>query len=206
MKTMFIKIAIVLCFFSGIIVGQSGVHEHDGFFLRMALGAGYAELVEKNVMGSDMKFSGACSALRFQIGGTVAENLILYGDLGGVVQVEPEFEWQGQSASTSDVSVSVFDIGGGITYYLMPSNFYFSLSLLSSQAVFENNNSKGESQFGFGVNAMIGKEWWVGDDWAIGAAIYGYYSSMKDKADPASGQENDINNLSVGVIFSATYH
>ena len=138
--------------------GESGVHEHDGFFLRMLYGIGYAELVEQDVMGSDLKFSGAADALCFQIGGTVSENIIIYGEFGGVMQFDPETEWLGQSGSTSDVTVSVFDFGGGVTYYLMPSNFYFSVSLLSSQAEFEYNNVKGESEFGFGFNAMVGKE------------------------------------------------
>ncbi len=170
MKNLLIKSATIVFFVSSIVLGQYGYHEHDGFFLRMLYGFGYAELVEKDVLGSDMTISGGAQALRFQIGGTVAENLIVYGEFGGVMQIEPDIEWMGQSASTSDVTVSVFDFGGGITYYLMPSNFYFSLSLLTSQAEIENSGSKGTSEYGFGFNAMVGKEWWVSDQWALGAA------------------------------------
>ena len=206
MKKLLISFAAVT-FFSSIIFGQEGVHEHDGFFLRMLYGLGYAELVEKDVLGSDMTISGAAQALRFQIGGTVAENLIVYGEFAGVMQIEPDIEWMGQSASTSDVTVSVYDFGGGITYYLMPSNFYFALSLLVSQAEIENSGSKGTSEYGFGFNAMVGKEWWVDAQWALGVAAYGYYSTMKDKGTiEGINYEYDIKNFSVGVMFSVTYN
>lgn len=202
MKKILIITAIIIASINRTALGQFGYHEHDGFFLRMLYGFGYAELVEKDVLGSDMTISGAAQALRFQIGGTVAENLIVYGEFGGVMQIEPDIEWMGQLASTSDVTVSVFDFGGGITYYLMPSNFYFSLSLLASRAEIENSGTKGTSEYGFGINGMIGKEWWVDAQWALGAAIYCYYSTMNDKG----GDENKINNFSVGVMFSATYN
>jgi len=193
---------VAIVFICSNVRGQNGYHEHDGFYLRMLYGFGYAELVEKDVLGSDMTISGVAQALRFQIGGTVAENLMLYGEFGGVMQIEPDIEWMGQSASTSDVTVSVYDFGGGITYYLMPSNFYFSLSLLASQAEIENSGNKGTSEYGFGFNAMVGKEWWVDAQWALGVAVYGYYSTMNDKG----GSENEINNFSIGVMFSATYN
>lgn len=207
MKSLLLKSAAIIFFISSGVMGQNGYHEHDGFFLRMLYGFGYAELVEKDVLGSDMIISGAAQALRFQIGGTAAENLMIYGEFGGVMQIEPEIEWMGQSASTSDVTVSVYDFGGGITYYLMPSNFYFSLSLLASQAEIENSGSKGTSEYGFGFNAMVGKEWWVDAQWALGAAIYGYYSTMKDKGTiEGTNYEYDINNFSVGLLFSVTYN
>lgn len=205
-KKLLLAIAAVISL-SSFMLGQSGVHQHDGFYLRMLYGFGYAELVEKDVLGSDMTYSGESGALRIQIGGTVYENLILYGEFGGVMQFDPELEWMGQSVSTSDVTVSVFDFGGGVTYYLMPSNFYFSLSLHTSQATIEAEGETGDSEYGFGFNAMIGKEWWVGDQWALGVSAYGYYSTMKDKGTiEGINYEYDINNFSVGLLFSVTYN
>lgn len=202
MKTQVVKIAIIVILINSAGFSQTGFHEHDGFFLRMLYGIGYAELVEKDVLGSDMMFSGSSQALRIQIGGTISDNLIAYGEFGGVILIEPELEWMGQSATASDIIVSVFDFGGGVTYYLMPSNFYFSLSIHTSQASLEYNGNTSESDYGFGINGMIGKEWWIGNDWALGTAVYGYYSTMNDKGD----YENEINSFSVGIMFSATYN
>jgi hypothetical protein len=207
MKNLFIKIVFLTFFLNFTGFSQEGVREHDGFFLRMLYGFGYAELVEKDVLGSDLTFSGFSQALRVQIGGTVSENLILYGEFGGIMQIEPELEWLGQTATATDITVSVFDFGGGITYYLMPSNFYFSLSIHTSQATLEFDGTTGESDYGFGFNAMIGKEWWISDQWAMGASVYGYYSSMKDSgSEDGISYEYDINNFSVGVMFSVTYN
>lgn len=185
------------------LLGQQGVREHDGFYLRMLGGAGYAQLTEENVMGSDLKFTGVGSPLHIQIGGNISESLIIFGDIGGLVISDPDLEWMGQTTATSNLSVSIYDIGAGITYYLMPSNFYLALSLLSSQASLEYENATGESEIGFGLNVLIGKEWWVGDDWAIGPTIYFCFSTMKDKVD---SEEYTINNYSIGILFSATYN
>lgn len=207
MKKLLFKTTAAVVFYSSIVLAQTGVNEHDGFFLRMLYGVGYAELVEEDVLGSDMKFSGLAQDIRFQIGGTVAENLMLYGEFGGVMQFDPNFEYMGQSGTANDVTVSVFDFGGGITYYWMPSNIYLSLSLLSSQATFEFEGTTGESQYGFGFNAMVGKEWWVGEQWALGVAIYGYYSTMKDEGTiNGVNYSSNINNFSIGAMFSVTYN
>jgi hypothetical protein len=199
----FICLILTPTLFSQVSAPNVGVHQHDGFYLRMAGGIGYAQLVENDVMGSDLKFSGVAGASRFQIGGTVSDNLIIYGEFGGVIQTEPTMEWVGESGSTSDVKVSVFDFGGGITYYLMPVNVYFALGLLINRAELEFNNRKAESEYGIGFNAMVGKEWWVGEDWGIGATVYISYGTMKDTGE---FEDNTINSFYVGVLFSATYN
>jgi hypothetical protein len=125
MKNLVFKMFYIFFLCSAFVFCQTGIHEHDGFFVRMLLGAGYAELVEKNVMGSDLIFSGATVPLRFQLGGEFLKNLIAYGEFGFASQTNPEMEWPGHSGSTSDVSVSVGDLGIGVTYYLMPVTFIF---------------------------------------------------------------------------------
>ncbi|HLG33034.1 MAG TPA: hypothetical protein VI362_08315 [Ignavibacteriaceae bacterium] len=198
------KMLLIIPFiFTNSILGQEGAYEHDGFYLRLLGGAGYAQLTEENVMGSDLKFTGLGSPANIQIGGTISNNFILFGHIGGLVISDPDLEWMGQSSTTSNLSVSMYDVGAGITYYLMPSNFYLCLSLLSSQASLEYENTTGDSEFGFGLNVLIGKEWWVGDDWALGPSLYFYYSTMKDKGE---GEDYTINNFSIGVLFSATYN
>ena len=202
MKTNIFSLIFILLLISSSSFGQRGVHQHDGFFLRMLAGVGYAEMVEQGVMGSDLTFSGAAGSSRFQIGGTVSDNLIIYGEFGGVIQTDPKMEWSGLTTTATNLSASVYDFGGGITYYIMPVNIYFSISLHGSQAELKYNNVSAKSEYGFGFNAMIGKEWWVANDWALGASIYGYFSTMKDKGTIAY----TINNFSIGVLFSATYN
>ena len=211
MKNFVFNLSCVFLLYNGSVLCQTGIHEHDGLFIRMLLGAGYAELIEKNVMGSDLKFSGTTVPFRFQLGGQFLKNLIAFGEFGFASQTNPEMEWTGHSGSTSNVSVSVGDIGIGITYYLMPANIYFSLSLLYSSVQMEYDNTKSESKIDFdngnGINVMVGKEWWIGAQWALGVTLYGYYSDMNVQTNiEGINYEYFTRNYSIGVMLSATYN
>jgi hypothetical protein len=202
MKTFFLLSFFFPLLFSLQTFSQSnGVHQHDGFYLRLAGGFGYAQLTEE-VMNLDIELSGFGGSSRIQIGGTVSENLILYGELGGVVVYNPDLKFAGETFDTDDTQMIVSDFGGGLTYYFMPTNIYLAFSALLSQATLEVDGDRSTSEIGFGLNAMAGKEWWVGDDWGIGATVYIYYSTMSDEG----CSDCTINNFSVGVLFSATYN
>lgn len=179
-----------------------GVHEHDGFFLRFQAGPGYGQMTMDKVLGSEMEFSGAGGEFVFQIGGTVGNNLILFGEFGGFVIQDPTVKIGGQELEVSDLKSSTSDFGAGLTYYFMPSNIYLSGSLLAARATLEFADNKSSSDIGFGFRFSVGKEWWVSDDWGIGVAIFGYYSSVPDK-EPS---ESTISSSSFGVVFSATYN
>ena len=211
MKNFVFKMFFVFILYCGSAFCQTGIHEHDGFFIRMLLGAGYAELVEEDVMGSDLKISGPTVPLRFQIGEQISKNLIAYGEFGFASQTNPEMEWMGESGSSSDITVSVGDLGLGMTYYLMPANIYFSLSLVYSSVILEYNNTTSVSSIDFengnGFNVMVGKEWWVGAQWALGVALYGYYSDMQVQTSiEGIDYEYYTYNYSFGAMFSFTYN
>src|SRR4029079_14699548 len=62
-------------------------------------------------------------------------------------------------------------IGIGLTYYIMPVNVYVSGAVGIGQIVFENYHGDREgSDIGFASDVIVGKEWWVGDDWGLGVA------------------------------------
>lgn len=180
---------------------SSNINNHDGFFLRMLLGFGQTDFTEEMDYGGDLKMSGVGTELRFQIGGCVSENLILYGEFGGVVVMGPNIEWAGNTTSSDNSSLSISEFGGGITYYFMPENIYLSLSAVLPMATIEFNNTKGESNIGYGLFLSAGKEWWIGEQWGLGVALYGSYGSMKDKGDFA---DNAISTYSYGLAISAT--
>ncbi|HEX9251144.1 MAG TPA: hypothetical protein VF870_02830 [Ignavibacteriaceae bacterium] len=180
---------------------SSNINNHDGFFLRMLLGFGQTDLTEEMDYGGDLKMSGVGTEFRVQIGGCVSENLILFGDLGGVVVMSPNIEWAGNSTSSDNTSLTISEFGGGLTYYFMPENIYVSFSAVLPVATIEFNTTKGESKMGFGFFLSAGKEWWIAEQWGLGAALYGSYGSMKDKGEFA---DNAISTYSFGVAFSAT--
>ena len=178
-----------------------GAREHEGFFMRFLVGAGPGSI---KINDYDMEFTSTGADFHFQIGGSVSQNLILFGDIGGFSLTDPEFKFQGNVATAEDVSVNAFGFGGGLTYYFMPANIFVSGSIMYVNDTIEiDNKSVGESEYGMGFFISAGKEWWVGDKWGLGAALFFEYGTPKDKADYA-GNQAEMTNQIFGIMFSAT--
>ena len=203
MKT--ILIALIILLFNSTLFGQSnssnttdtGVHQHDGFFLRFVGGCGYTEWTKELNGEDDKKISGLGVSFREQIGLTLDDNLILCVDVGFVTVGKGGEVSKGNSTSSLVEPESNIDFGLGLNYYFMPNNIYASLSILSSVSTLENYY--GESTFGLGINLLVGKEWWVSDNWGIGGAMYLYYRTNDTG-------NTDLNSFSIGLMLSATYN
>ena len=184
----------------------SGFHEHDGFFLRFHLGFGSGKMVEQDLPGGDMTLTGLTSNFRFQIGASIAENLVLFGELGAFVMSDPKMDWGSVSNDITGMNLSISDIGAGLTYYFMPGNIYISGGFTISRDKLEmrNSNLAANTGTGPGVYLAVGKEWWVAADWGLGVAGFYYFSTMNDK-EVDSAMKYPINNSVLGIVFSATY-
>jgi len=186
---------------------------HDGFFLRLAIGLG------GGVLGGDdhadeafneVGVGGLGLATDIAIGGAIVENLILHADIYQVTLFNPtvyaDDEDVGDADEVGDMlgvgqDVRLAGLGVGVTYYFMPVNLYIGGSVGLGQAVFEGDHGDTEgSELGFGFNAMVGKEWWVGADWGIGLAGQLLVISAEDEV------LGKINGLAASVLFSATYN
>jgi hypothetical protein len=193
-------------------------HKHDGFFMRFTAGPGFGSWQGTGVAtvpaglnpvtnptGDGAKFGGS-----FSIGGAVNENLILHGD----------FWFNGNSprqTRTTFQELGTGVAGGGATYYFMPQNVFVSggVGLATSWLVIldpDNVDRDWEKDrrhdripdgfnYGTGVGAylMVGKEWWVSDNWGLGAALQGDFARTQ-------GRDLDINCSGVKVVFTATYN
>ena len=184
-------------------MAQNQPRTHDGFFLRFLAGGGPGQIVLEDVQGSDMTFKSTGGGFHFQIGTSIAENFILFGDVGGFSLLDPEVEWEGTSGTLENVSMSAIGFGGGATYYIMPANFFFSGSVMYVSDQFEYENVEGESEYGLGFFLCVGKEWWIGDKWGLGVAAFFETGSPKDKPD-AQGNQIQLRNTIFGLMFSAT--
>jgi hypothetical protein len=182
-------------------------HQHEGFFGRLILGTGTGKTVIEDVEGSDMEFKGSPFGARIQLGGSISKNLILFGEFGVISISEPDVTWMNEEAALTGTDLSVNDYGLGLSYYLMPSNIFISGSLNISKNTIEINNTDdedattGETDSGLGFYLSVGKEWWVGDKWAIGGAIFTQISNTKD----SGPDENPISNQYFGIAFTVTY-
>jgi hypothetical protein len=146
--------------------------------------------------------SGVAIPFGIVIGGAVAENVIIAGDLWGISAVSPSFTVAGQTASGSDSSFGLGGVGLNLTYYFMPANVYVSVTPSLVGLTLRANGATGNSQAGFGTKIGVGKEWWVGDHWGLGLAGQFFLGVNQDTGvNPPTWTT-----LGGAVAFSATYN
>lgn len=178
-----------------------GEHQHDGFFLRLAPGLGTMSASE-TIGSSKIEISGASGLFNFGLGGAIAENLILHLDVASVSVSDPTVKFNGASATAyGDVSTTLMGIG--LTSYFA-SNVYLTGSIGIAKSKFESHGVTYETDNGYGINLMLGKEWWISDNWGLGVAGQLLYTSCPDPS--GFGTSYDYKTTSLGVLFSATYN
>lgn len=175
---------------------------HDGFFLRVAPGFGW-NTTSSESRGNEIELSGVSGLFNLAIGGAVAQDLILHLDVSGVRTSDPKVEINGteQAADVGSSSTSLLAIG--MTYYFS-SNMYVTGAVGMAKSKKESGGIEYTTDTGYGVNAMIGKEWWVSDNWGVGVAGQFLYTNCPDKG--INGVSSDVKSTSFGVLLSATYN
>lgn len=59
----------------------------------------------------------------------------------------------------------------------------------------------GSTEFGFGFQLAAGKEWWVSENWGMGASIALNYGSVEE-----SEEDAEMSALAITVMLSATFN
>ncbi len=188
-----------------------GYHKHDGFYLRLQAGIGYLT-TSVSYQGSTRNMSGPGVSYSAAFGGAIAPNLILYGEVLGMIVPDPSVSYGGTSTTSSGTTMALVGFGPGLAYYLEPINLYLSGTVtLSHLEVSYNNysddyyysdyNPSTESYTGVGFSALVGKEWWVSTNWGLGAALQFHFASMQD-------DNSDVWMTSYGfaLLFSSTFN
>ena len=101
-----------------------------------------------------------------------------------------------------DTQLNLYGFGIGVTYYVMPLNLYIAGSLGAADANLQIDGETRELRdaSGTAINLMVGKEWWVSDNWGLGVAAQYYRIDMEY----ANDGELDAN--AAGLLFSATFN
>jgi hypothetical protein len=190
---------------------QEGYHRHDGIFLRMTAGPGFggfegtghAIVPMSTEVLDDPEQEGTLFGGSFSLGGALSDNWILHGTAWYCASTSRKREEVDQDFGTAVV-------GGGMSYYFVPSNFYFSASIgLAVTAIGMQRRSDPiyaqeydrESVTATGAGAMlaVGKEWWVSANWALGVAIQLDFSYTE-------GDDLTVRQGSARALFSATFN
>ena len=186
-------------------VYQQPMYQHDGFYLHLDIGYGYTSL-SANYPDGKMTISGGSLAFGIAAGGVIAPNLILFGTFYGNVISDPDVSYGGvPSADGYGTDASVYGLGAGLAYYLMPVNVYFSGAIAATWLKVEDSyyaDTYLETNTGIGFQGKVGKEWWVWPGWGLGVAGQLTLASMRS---------SDFDNTrwtgaSFSILFSATYN
>lgn len=182
---------------------SSGSHRHDGGYFRGIVGPAYVYLSVDDV---DYTVKGPGFVLGIAGGYVVAKNLILCAEAFGDIALNPGVDEFGRSRNTRGTKAGNVGLGAGLVYYIMPANVFVSATLAASQirmsgASRSDGGGTETSNWGPSVSLMLGKEWWVADDWGLGVAGQIFVSKLADSLDGPGWTV-----VSGGVAFSATYN
>jgi hypothetical protein len=175
----------------------AAAREHEGFSMRFLLGPAILAAAASD-QGEDIALSGPGATLHVQLGYNILPRLILYGEVFDDLAFGPKLEIGDEEQDVDDVTLAADGFAAGLSYYFR-NNIY----LAGSAAITRLRTSVGpggdESDFGFGVNLLVGGEWWVSDTWALGPAA-------KILIGRASGELDDAWGFaSIAFGLSATY-
>ena len=157
---------------------------HDDVYVRLAIGAGYQTLLAPD-RGTRYRTFGAAVGTEIDVGGEVAENLILHVTVLHWSMILPTHLVAGQEVDSSGGQASAIAVGPGLTYYVMPWNIFFSLTIGLGRMFMTRPAEQTElgdvpfefaSNTGWMVHGMVGKEWWVDDQWLVGAGAFAMIS------------------------------
>jgi len=173
-------------------------HAHDGFFLRFNLGVGHFDAEWHGGLADSMSIAGPSGHFGLALGGAIAPNLILFGELSSDAASNPTFRY-GPFEGDLGSDLGLVGFGPGIAYYFMPVNLYLSGTALLLRATTTGDEGRIETDRGFGVKLALGKEWWVSRDWGLGVAGIATLGSI-----PSDDSTVKVSNFSLA--FTATYN
>jgi hypothetical protein len=87
----------------------------------------------------------------------------------------------------------------------MPLNLYLSGTLLLQQVSLSDSNDSNSTlnltNVGLAASLMVGKDWWVSENWGLGAAAQLLLGSAKDRY-----VDSNWTTAALALMFSATYN
>ena len=193
-------------------MAESYPYTHDGFFLNISLGFGGQgmSLTGSGMMdGYEMTFDGDAGGsvveFGYKIGGRILPYTILHATMlavGSLSGIDVDARYRGKQTSL-EYGEAMSLVGIGVTYYIYPYNFFVSGSLgtVSFDLANDNAGQTSATEYGFGFQLAFGKEWWVSENWGLGASLTINYGSVDEDS-----EDLECSAFAVTLKFSATFN
>jgi len=183
---------------------QPEARHHRGFYLRTHLGGGYRR-ASTTVNQQDYRVSGGGVGFGTAVGGAVATDLIVYGEVLCDVASSPTIATPSGSTQVDGSTQTFFAMGPGISYYIMPANVHVGVSaLLTKLSLDVNATTTATTAWGFGGAARIGKDFWLGQKLGLGVMGQFTMATMKD-SQPVDGKTPNWTSTAATLALEMTY-
>lgn len=191
---------------------EPGVHLHDGFYMRISLGAnGLRSTVESDRANDpEKKVSGGGLAFDFLLGGSPMPGLVIGGALLIDTAPNPTVKADGDEID-SDFEASYGFFGPFIDGYFDPEGgFHVGGAIGFSGTTLDNKDDKDDDDktFGGGGAAVwIGYDAWVSSQWSLGGMLrLSGGSGKRELTRNDVDVEEKATTGTFAILFTALYH
>jgi hypothetical protein len=156
------------------------------------------------------EFKGGGASLALALGAALDQHFILYGEFFVAGSSSPDVNHNGATAGTvAGGGSDVYGIGPGMAYYFEPVNIFVAatLALAKVRVYSADDTNLQQSKWGAALEVLLGKEWWVSDNWSLGVSGQMILGTMNGEHPvEAGGQIPTWKVTSFSLLFSTTYN
>jgi len=171
--------------------GDPTAHRHLGAFFRAELGSGHFTSALPGVTVSRWGTLAGLAA-----GGAFREDCLVGAQAWGA------------SVSSDGETTGLSGYGALFSWYYQPGNAYLALTPSLTRRTFSAGDGifqiSTHSDWGLGLRAAGGREWWLSSHWGLG--LGGWLAVSRNRAGAMAASGQSWNTAIVGVVGSATYN
>jgi hypothetical protein len=174
-----------------------------GLFVRGTAGLNSGgSSIDADVPDSGTKqLSGVGADFSAAVGWTIAPNFAVHGTFLAWGISDPAIGRNQGKAEGTTFTMGAF--GAGATFYMMPTNMYFTLSLSAATLRLKDDTAGDfDTGTGFAMEFGVGKEWLLGNKFGIGPSGALVYHSIPNGGDIP----NNWSGLQLSIRLSATFN
>jgi hypothetical protein len=182
---------------------QKSPFSHDGLNVRFMSGVGYGQTSLNSVRSYTFNGLGFPSTLATGYG--FHDNWVfhLVGGYRTFFAGKPETNSTTLNSKQKNQRIDTYEYGCGLSYYILPSDYFATLSLTTQRFIFHGDFVHGKANTPISVSLHVGKEWRIFDNFSIGAAVMGTYS--KTSASNTNSLSTPVSNIFTGIMLTTSY-